>query len=250
MPSATTDKSMEMLLNTLEAVVSRLKGRPFTVDRRIPASVVLGTLIRRSIWLLRGLVKTTFLQGRPSFVFMGPSVRLRNARLCTFGKGTTLETGVLIDGLSTDGVHLGENVTIGAYSQIRASMLSNLGKGLRLNNNSSCEAYSFIGAAGWIEVGENVIMGQHVSFHAENHVFTNTDIPIRMQGVTRLGITIEDDCWVGANVVFLDGCHIGRGCVIAAGAVVRGDILPYSVIGGVPAKLIRQRLQPVHSEEV
>jgi acetyltransferase-like isoleucine patch superfamily enzyme len=235
---------MSLLIETLERVVTRIKGRPFTVDRRIPASVVLATATRRAIWLLRGVLKTTCLQGRPAFVFMGPSVRLRNARLCTFGKGTTLETGVLIDGLSTDGVHLGENVTIGAYSQLRASMLSNLGRGLRFRNNSSCEAYSFIGAAAWIEIGENVIMGQHVSFHAENHVFSSTEVPIRTQGVTRLGITIEDDCWVGANVVFLDGCHVGRGCVIAAGAVVRGEVAPYSVMGGVPARLIRSRLSP------
>jgi acetyltransferase-like isoleucine patch superfamily enzyme len=233
---------MEIVLKTLESMLSRLKARPFTLDRRIPSSVMLTILIRRAIWLLRGIVKTTLLQGRPSMVFIAPSVRLRNARLCTFGKGTTLETGVLIDGLSTDGIHLGENVTIGAYSQLRASTLSQLGKGLRFRNNSSCEAYSFIGAGGWIEIGENVIMGQHVSFHAENHTFTDTATPIRTQGITRVGITIEDDCWVGANVVFLDGCHVGRGCVIAAGAVVRGNVDPFSVIGGVPAKLIRSRM--------
>lgn len=232
---------METLLTALETMLSWLKGRPFAVDRRIPPTVLFVILLRRVIWLIRGVVKTTLLQARPSLVFMGPSVRLRNARMCTFGRGTTLEAGVLIDGLSTEGIHLGANVTIGAYSQLRASTVSNVGRGLRFRNNSSCEAYSFIGAAAWIEIGENVIMGQHVSFHAENHIFENIDMPIRLQGVTRLGITIDDDCWIGANVVFLDGCHIGRGCVVAAGAVVRGEVAPYSIIGGIPAKLIRFR---------
>jgi acetyltransferase-like isoleucine patch superfamily enzyme len=79
-------------------------------------------------------------------------------------------------------------------------------------------------------------MGQHVSFHPENHVYDRTDIPIRSQGTTRLGITIEDDVWVGANVTFLDGAVVGRGCVIGAGSVVRGKIPPYCIAIGVPAK--------------
>jgi acetyltransferase-like isoleucine patch superfamily enzyme len=84
-------------------------------------------------------------------------------------------------------------------------------------------------------------MGQRVSFHSENHKFDRIDIPIRLQGVSRQGITIEDDCWVGANVTFLDGAHVGRGCVIGAGSVVKGTIPPYSVIAGAPAKVLRSR---------
>jgi acetyltransferase-like isoleucine patch superfamily enzyme len=172
---------------------------------------------------------------------MAPGVKLRNARLCSFGKGVTLEVGVILDGLSYEGVTLGDNVTIGAYSEIRSSMLSSLGAGLRFGKNSACGAYSFIGAGGPIRIGEHVIMGQHVSFHAENHNFSRIDIPIRVQGVTKKGIIVEDDCWVGANVTFLDGCHVGTGCVIAAGAVVRGEVPPYSIIAGVPARVIKTR---------
>ena len=57
-----------------------------------------------------------------------------------------------------------------------------------------------------------------------------------------MGILVEDDCWVGANVVFLDGAHVGRGSVVAAGAVVRGKIPAYSVVAGVPARVLRSRL--------
>ena len=175
-------------------------------------------------------------------VFMASGVSLRNTSMCHFGKGVTLERGVLLDGLSYNGVYLGDNVTIGAYSEIRSSMLTSLGAGLRFGNNSACGAYSFIGAGGPIFIGENVIMGQHVSFHAENHIFNSTDVPIRNQGVTKTGITIEDDCWVGANVTFLVGSHVGRGCVIAAGSVVRGAFPPFSVVAGVPAKVKKSRL--------
>jgi acetyltransferase-like isoleucine patch superfamily enzyme len=85
-------------------------------------------------------------------------------------------------------------------------------------------------------------MGQHVGFHPENHEFDRIDIPIREQGTTRQGITIEDDVWVGSNAIFLDGAHVGRGSVIGAGSVVRGNIPPYSIAVGVPARVIRSRM--------
>jgi len=231
----------DSLYSFFETALSKLKGRKYVIDRRIPIHLFLMILLRRSVWLVRGLFRTLLLTGKPAMVFMAPGVKLRNLSLCKFGKGVTLETGVILDGLSYEGVTLGDNVTIGPYSEIRSSMLSSLGAGLSFGKNSGCGAYSFIGAGGPIRIGEHVIMGQHVSFHAENHNFSRIDVPIRMQGVTKLGITLEDDCWVGANVIFLDGCHVGRGCVVAAGAVVRGDVPPFSVIAGVPARVIRSR---------
>jgi acetyltransferase-like isoleucine patch superfamily enzyme len=63
-----------------------------------------------------------------------------------------------------------------------------------------------------------------------------------LQGVNSKGIVVEDDCWVGANTTFLDGAHVGHGCVIGAGSVVRGEIPPYSIVVGAPARVIRSRL--------
>jgi len=226
----------------LEYVLSRLKGRKYEIDRRIPVSLILTVMLRRLSWMLRGLFRTLLLQRRPKPVFIAPNVNLRNASLVHFGNGVTLERGVIIDGLSTNGIRLGDNVAIGAYSIVCAAMLSHLGDRIHFGNNSSTGPYSFIGAGGPITIGENVIMGQHVSFHAENHNFDRIDLPIRFQGVNRVGILVEDDCWVGANVVFLDGAHVGRGSVVAAGAVVRGKIPAYSVVAGVPARVLRSRL--------
>jgi acetyltransferase-like isoleucine patch superfamily enzyme len=241
-PSEHADRIMsDSLYSFFEAVLSKLKGRKYELDRRIPLHLFMMIFLRRFGWLVRGVIRTLLLTGKPAMVFIAPGVKLRNLSLCSFGKGVTLETGVILDGLSYEGVSLGDNVTIGPYSEIRSSMLSSLGAGLRLGKNSGCGAYSFIGAGGPIRIGEHVIMGQHVSFHAENHNFSRTDIPISMQGVTKKGITVEDDCWVGANVTFLDGCHVGRGCVVAAGAVVRGEVPPFSVIAGVPARVLRSR---------
>jgi len=146
-----------------------------------------------------------------------------------------------VDGLSRQGVEIGDDVVIGPYSVIRASMLTRLGEGVRIGKRSAMDAYSYIGAGGGVFIGDCVIMGQHVSFHAENHQYDRLDVPIREQGITRKGIVIEDDCWVGSNVTFLDGVRVGRGCVIAAGTIVRGEIPAYSVVAGVPGRVIKTR---------
>jgi acetyltransferase-like isoleucine patch superfamily enzyme len=148
----------------------------------------------------------------------------------------------LIDGLSEDGVTVGRNVNIGPYCQIEATgVITSIGKGVMIGDNSGMGAFCFVGAAGGVRIGNNVIMGQRVSFHSEDHRFDRIDVPIRMQGVTRKGIEIGDDCWIGAGVVFLDGACVGNGCVIGAGAVVKGVIPQNSIAVGVPARVIRKR---------
>lgn len=85
-------------------------------------------------------------------------------------------------------------------------------------------------------------MGQRISFHSENHNFGSPDLDIKYQGVTRQGIRVGNNCWVGANVVFLDGVEVGEGCVIAAGSVLRGTYPANSLIAGTPANVKRSRL--------
>ena len=82
-------------------------------------------------------------------------------------------------------------------------------------------------------------MGQYVSFHASNHVFSDNSRPIKDQGVTSQGIRIEDDVWVGAKVTFLDGTVVRSHSVVAAGAIVAGEFPPNALIGGVPARVLK-----------
>ena len=76
---------------------------------------------------------------------------------------------------------------------------------------------------------------------SENHNFDKLDVPIKNQGVTKLKTVIGNDVWIGANVSIMAGVNIGDGCVIAAGAVVTKDIPAHSIVGGVPAKVIKNR---------
>jgi len=220
----------------------RVKGAHYDVDERIPTSALLSFAGRRTIWLLRGFVKVLILQRQVKLIFMGPGARLQNASMIRFGRAVTLGPGSILDGLAERGVELGDNVTIGAYSIVRSTgVLTKLGVGVRMGKNSSIDAYSFIGAAGGVFIGENVMMGQHISFHAEEHNHSRVDCPIRDQGTRHQGIVIGDDCWIGSNVTLLDGVHVGRGCVIGAGAVVKGTIPEYSIAVGVPARVVGTR---------
>jgi acetyltransferase-like isoleucine patch superfamily enzyme len=231
----------ERIYRLIEATLSRLKGRDYRLDRDVPLGLLAGVILRRGMWLGRGFLKGLLLQRRFVFVFIAGGVNLRGASLIKFGKGVTLERGVTMDGLMRGGIRLGDHVRIGPYSTLIGAPISNLGEGITMGANSAVDAYSFIGSAGAVTIGENVIMGQHVCFHPESHNFDRTDIPIKLQGTARRGIIIEDDVWVGANVTFLDGTHVGRGCVIGAGSLVRGSIPAYSVAVGIPARVIRTR---------
>jgi acetyltransferase-like isoleucine patch superfamily enzyme len=93
-----------------------------------------------------------------------------------------------------------------------------------------------------LKIGDGVRIGAGTVIIPSNHVFSDPDVPIYLQGSAGTGICIEDDVWIGANCTILDGVHIGQGSVIAAGAVVNKDVAPYSVVGGVPARLIKKRV--------
>jgi acetyltransferase-like isoleucine patch superfamily enzyme len=131
-------------------------------------------------------------------------------------------------------------VRIGAYSRILCTAhFSKVGKGFIIGDYSSCGEFCIFGAAGGITIGKNVMIGQYVSFHAQDHLYDDPDVPIKDQGTREQGIVIGDDCWIGAKATFLDGAKIGNHCVVAAGAVVKGVFPDNVVIGGIPAKIIK-----------
>ncbi|MBV5329482.1 MAG: hypothetical protein JZU65_17965 [Chlorobium sp.] len=94
---------------------------------------------------------------------------------------------------------------------------------------------------GGLKIGDNVSIATGSVIVPANHNFTRRDIPFKLQGSTGHGIVLEDDIWVGANVTILDGCRIGKGAIIGAGAVVTKDVAPFSIVGGVPAQFIKER---------
>lgn len=210
-------------------------GKGYETDPRIPSGLYRRLLYVRASMLLRGIV---FLRKK---VFLGKGCTISNKRNIVFGKNITIEAHTRIDGYCSEPLTLGDNVKIGAYSYVTCtSHLSKYGKGLKMGNNSAIGEFTHFGASGGIEIGDDVIMGSYISFHSENHVFEDRSKPIREQGVTSKGIKLGNNIWVGAKVTFLDGSSVGDNSVVAAGAVVNGNFPPNSLIGGIPAKILRE----------
>ncbi len=112
--------------------------------------------------------------------------------------------------------------------------------GIRIGRESLVGEYTVIRGQGGVTLGDRVFTSPLVQLIAVNHVFDDLDRPFSEQGITAEGIVIEDDVWIGAGAVITDGVRVGRGAVIAAGAVVTKDVAPHTVVGGVPARLLRE----------
>ena len=81
------------------------------------------------------------------------------------------------------------------------------------------------------------------TFAPTNHAYRDRSRPIREQGFlpSKGGIVVEDDVWIGANCVLLDGALLRQGCVVGAGAIVRGEVEAYSVNAGQPLRVLGYR---------
>jgi len=193
--------------------------------------------------LVRGLAVKARLGCSKGMVLCQPRVKLFHARHIVAGRGLSLQEGCEIVGLSKRGICFGAKCTVGRFATIRPTnvLFREPGEGLEMGDNSNIGPYSWIGCSGFIRIGNNVMMGPRVSLLAENHNFERTDVPMKEQGVNRQGIQIDDDVWLGANCSILDGVKIGRGAIVATGAVVTEDVPPCAVVGGVPARVLKMR---------
>ena len=114
-------------------------------------------------------------------------------------------------------------------------------------NNISLKSNIFIGRGVYlnaheqIEIGNYCAIGAGSKFITANHGFSDISIPINLQKYSVSPIILNDDCWLGYNVIILPGVVLGKGCIVAAGAVVTRSFDDYSILAGVPAKLIRKR---------
>lgn len=178
------------------------------------------------------------------WVLVGKQASLRYAKYIEAGKNLIVEDYAEINARSARKIILGNRVTIGKFAIIRPGNLygGEIGEGLKVGDHSNIGPYSYIGCSGYIEIGNQVMISPRVSIYAENHVFDEITRTIKSQGVKRKQVVIEDDCWIASNTIILAGVTIGKGSVVAAGSVVTSDVPPYSVVGGVPARLIKKRL--------
>ena len=170
--------------------------------------------------------------------FYAPSLRLAHSRFSA-GKRCFIGDNVLIyedaNGGSVtleDRVHLHENTSIqtGDGGSVR------IGEGTHIQPRCQLSAY-----VGDIDIGREIEIAPNCGFYPYNHSMDPSSSIQSQPTYSRNGIVIEDEAWLGYGVVVLDGVRIGRGAVVAAGAVVTGDVPEMAIAAGVPAKVVSNR---------
>lgn len=214
-----------------------------------------------SRWMrLKEVLVITFLGWIPS-IALGAKLRniLYRSIFARIGSSVYIQNGVEFLGSScieiSDGVHIFNDVRIDGRghenNKISLGERVALERGVEIGaldnthidieENTYIAPYVCISGPGNIKIGKHCMIASHSGIYANNHNFADLTVLIREQGVTRKGIIIEDNCWLGHGVTVLDGVTIGQGSVIGAGSVVSKDIPPFSIAVGVPAKVIRDR---------
>ena len=233
----------------INKVITKIKKEPYEIDEAITFGTIVGVIFERGMMVLRGIFKKPFLKKSKGILFIGKRVKIKNKKKIAFNGSATIEDGCFIQALSKGGITVGNNFSLGRNSIIECTgVIRELGEELIIGDNVGIAANAFIAMRGKVEIGSNTIFGPNVSIHAENHNFSNIDKPIKLQGATRKGVKIGEDCWIGSKVVILDGVTIGSHSIIAAGAVVTKDIPEYCIAGGVPAKVIKMRKEEIKND--
>ena len=131
-------------------------------------------------------------------------------------------------------LQMGDDCIIGAHALIRVA-------DLRMGRDCSVNSYAYL--QGNITLGDHVRIAPKAAIIAENHCHGDIFRPITAQGNERKGVVIGDDVWIGAHAVILDGVRVGSHSIVAAGSVVTKDVGDYQIVGGDPARVVKDRLE-------
>lgn len=173
---------------------------------------------------------------------IGRNVVIRHPKRIHVGRGVFIDDNCALDakGQAEAGITIGDGVVIA-----RNTSLSCKGGTIRIGDNSNISGNCMLTSETTLSIGSNVLVaGMTYIVAGGNHGTDRTDIPvIRQECVSRGGIMIEDNVWIGANATILDGVTIGRDSIVGAGAVVTQSIPEFAVAVGVPAKIVKMRKQ-------
>jgi len=231
-----------MIRKIINNIIQSLGRKGYAVDTSLSMFDLFKIIFVKFIQLIRGSFASIYFKESNGLLFIGKYTKIKFKSKISLGKSVQIGDYVEINALSKDGVKIGNNVTILRNTIIECTgVIRCLGEGLIIGNNVGISQNCFIQVRGKISIGNNVIFGPGVSLFSENHNFSDLTKYINEQGETRKGINIEDGVWVASGATILDGVTIGANSIIAAGSIVNKDIPPFTIVGGIPAKIIKYR---------
>jgi acetyltransferase-like isoleucine patch superfamily enzyme len=184
--------------------------------------------------------------------------RLRLMRIARTGKGVQVENNVLFSYPGRiflgAGARIARNVALRANSplvpgiaigekcMVQDGALLNASEGfVHVGDRTWIGPFCVIYGNGGVKIGRDVMIAAHSCITSVGHRHDDLRVPMMSQGIDVAAVKIEDDVWIGMNCTILPGVTVGRGAIVAAGAVVRTDVQPYTIVGGVPARVISAR---------
>jgi acetyltransferase-like isoleucine patch superfamily enzyme len=213
---------------------------------RSPWHYLAGELLQGAIgWVpslvgiaLRGVLYKLFLKsaGLPA---IEDHVRLVRAEDIALGARVYLDHGVYLHG-GQGGITIGDESWLMSGCRLHVFNFRDIPQaGIRIGRHTFLGEETLMRAQGGITIGDRVLFGPRVQVLAVNHVMSDPARPIMDQGITAVGIRIDDGAWIGAGAIVLDGVTVGKHAVVGAGAVVTSDIPPHALAVGAPARVIR-----------
>lgn len=166
--------------------------------------------------------------------FVSPDARVYYPFRIRIGRGSRLIGRVTL--IANGMIEIGRGVELyeGCFIQCQ-------GGTVRIDEQSALGPYVVVYGGGDVDIGRACSIATHTTVVSTSHEFGDATTPIRDQGSTGKKVVISDDVWLGAHAVILAGTQVGKGSIVAAGAVVRENVPAYAVFGGVPARLLRER---------
>lgn len=192
-----------------DAFRQQMKGSPRL--KRLLDLIIMNQTETRPRWFIRLLAPLYQHRGRGSVIHRSVRMDTPPYRRFSIGERSVVESFSCVNNAVGD-VIIGHHTRIGLHNTI----------------------------IGPVSIGNHVNLAQGITVTALNHNFSNPSQRIDEQGVSTTPVTIEDDVWIGANAVILPGVTVGTHSVVAAGAVVTRNVPPYTLVGGVPAKVIKE----------
>ena len=193
---------------------------------------VAGLALRRFLW-------PALVQSAGRGVIWGRNVTLRHSWKIRIGEGVAIDEGCQLD---AQGCAQGEFLIEDAALISRGCIISGKDGPIRIGARASIGAGCVLYASTRLEIGADTMLAAGCYVGGGRYTTRGRiDVPIAHQQEPRRGVIVGPDCWIGAGGVIIDGANLGRGSIVGAGAVVTRSLGPYSVIAGVPARLIATR---------
>ena len=188
--------------------------------------------------LLRSKLYPKILGSVGKNVSFGVNITFRHPRKVFIGDNVVIDDYCVLDakGSTNAGIKIGNGVFIG-----RNTIFSCHNGDIILEDNVNMGVNCLVTSMNSVLIKKNNLIAGYVYIVGADHIAERTDVPVLFQGRRAKGVVLEENIWLGAKVVVLDGAHIGRDAIIGAGSIVGGEIPEYAIAVGTPARVLRDR---------